>query len=579
MSQEQEPAWDLLPHDPERFFGLSGDYDVRTLKRAYNRLIRRFKPEQFPLEFQRIRAAFEELHDALRYDLPTRRPPETVVPIPTPAEKPAADVHRSASIERTDQEVFAEPSRTEPIPIFQRLDTESPEALHAELAQRRPKTPSDYVTLALMADAIEADPPEACDTRSFVDWLLSGLREYPEDWGMTRLLREYVATMDDRSRLMDVLIRAVDILPGSRFLYATEKAWDRLIREAPFDEIRDCLKQCEDKLAGDHRDDSLLVFNIHILKPIIWKADAEFVGELKETIDDHYHSLEHSLQIEYDLTASLVEYHAVRSEFINRGPCCRRIDQAIRDWCLLPEHEGDLSVLDCQYFISSQEHRLLDEFPDWKAGKETIPFAWREIVMDVLERLPEPEPIGETVARQRVRNVLVRMARRNSQTISYALGFGILLLFFPISVTVVVGAASLVIRAVWEFFTKHNFLLGLGNLLLAVGMLLAGCTAAYISLGVGRRITALRYRDWRRDLLSLLRIVPWEPIDVAKIVVEFEDEEYGDGEQIAGPKRIAPAMVDDPCLELFSLAQFCIHAAAPVPAGESPDIDAAALSR
>ncbi len=561
MSQEQEPAWDLLPHDPERFFGLSGDYDARTLKRAYNRLIRRFKPEQFPQEFQRIRAAFEELNDALRYDLPTRRP-ATVVPMPTPAEKPAADAHRSASIERTDREVSAEHPQVEPIPIFQRLDTESPESLHAELARRRPKVPSDYVTLALMADAIKADSSEACEAQSFVDWLLSGLREYPEDWGMTRLLREYVATLDDRSRLMDVLIRAVDILPGSRFLYVTEKAWDRLIREAPFDEFRDCLKQCKDKLAGDHHDDSLLVFNIHIMKLAVWKADAEFVGELKKTIDDHYHSLEHSLQIEYDLAASLVEYHAVRSEFIKRGPCCRRIDQAIRDWCLLPEHEGDLRVLDCQYFISSQERRLMDEFPDWKAGKETIPFAWREIVMDVLERLPEPEPIGETLARQRVRNVLVRMARRNSQTIRHALGIGILFLFFPISVTVVVGALSLGIRAIWEFFTKHNFLLGLGNVLLAVGMLLAGCIAAYISLRVGYRITALRYRDCRRDLLSLLRVVPWEPFDVAKIVVGFEDEEYGDGEQIAGPKWIAPHMVDDPCLELFSLAQFCIHAAA-----------------
>jgi len=79
MSDAGDPQWDLLPDHPEQFFSLSGEYDVRDLKRSYNRLIKRFKPEKFPEEFQRIRAAYERLNDALR------RNTAICFSIPTPA--------------------------------------------------------------------------------------------------------------------------------------------------------------------------------------------------------------------------------------------------------------------------------------------------------------------------------------------------------------------------------------------------------------------------------------------------------------------------------------------------------------
>ena len=62
-----EPDWSLLPHQPEAFFELQDDYDRKDLKRRYNRLLKQYKPEKFPEEFQRIRAAFEQLDNQLRY--------------------------------------------------------------------------------------------------------------------------------------------------------------------------------------------------------------------------------------------------------------------------------------------------------------------------------------------------------------------------------------------------------------------------------------------------------------------------------------------------------------------------------
>ena len=36
-----KPDWQLLPHDPQGFFGLADGFDRKDLKRSYNRLLRR----------------------------------------------------------------------------------------------------------------------------------------------------------------------------------------------------------------------------------------------------------------------------------------------------------------------------------------------------------------------------------------------------------------------------------------------------------------------------------------------------------------------------------------------------------
>ena len=64
---DEAPDFDLLPEDPEGFFSLEEGFGLRDLKRAYARLVRKHKPERHPVEFQRIRAAYEILETRLRY--------------------------------------------------------------------------------------------------------------------------------------------------------------------------------------------------------------------------------------------------------------------------------------------------------------------------------------------------------------------------------------------------------------------------------------------------------------------------------------------------------------------------------
>jgi hypothetical protein len=47
------------PTDPHELLGVPHDVNPRDLRRSYTRLIRTYKPEQFPEQFRRIRAAYE----------------------------------------------------------------------------------------------------------------------------------------------------------------------------------------------------------------------------------------------------------------------------------------------------------------------------------------------------------------------------------------------------------------------------------------------------------------------------------------------------------------------------------------
>ena len=62
MSDELPPdepqRW---PRDPYRLLGVDVRVDALELKRAYTRLIRKFKPEHFPEQFRRIRDAYETI--------------------------------------------------------------------------------------------------------------------------------------------------------------------------------------------------------------------------------------------------------------------------------------------------------------------------------------------------------------------------------------------------------------------------------------------------------------------------------------------------------------------------------------
>ena len=55
------------PSDPFELLNLERSVDARTAKRAYFKLIRKFKPDRFPVEFQKIREAYESVQGWLSW--------------------------------------------------------------------------------------------------------------------------------------------------------------------------------------------------------------------------------------------------------------------------------------------------------------------------------------------------------------------------------------------------------------------------------------------------------------------------------------------------------------------------------
>jgi hypothetical protein len=66
MTADDEPQWQLLPGDPLGFFELSEPFTEVDLRRRYNALLRRYKPERAPERFLQLRAAYEALRARLR---------------------------------------------------------------------------------------------------------------------------------------------------------------------------------------------------------------------------------------------------------------------------------------------------------------------------------------------------------------------------------------------------------------------------------------------------------------------------------------------------------------------------------
>ena len=199
MSAGDAPVdWSLLPQAPLAFFGLSASFARKELKRAYNRLLRQFKPEKHPQEFQQIRAAYELLDNQLRYgaasapsqtyhwktDEPataSASPPFEKRQRPEPAAAHAATPGAPTAPDRSP------PAPAPPAPLHVRLRQEPMAHLYRQLAEKQHKVPYDFYALAVMSDVVHRK-----DGLQFLRWILQGLAEHRRDPGLLSLLYEYL---------------------------------------------------------------------------------------------------------------------------------------------------------------------------------------------------------------------------------------------------------------------------------------------------------------------------------------------------------------------------------------------------
>jgi hypothetical protein len=194
------------PAEPNELLGVSFGVTPRDLRRAYNRLIRIYKPEQFPEEFRRIREAYEHLLQIAEWF--GQRAEAAAVPddepqlLPPPKEKASDDGASTWVPDEPRPEEKASESGF--VPARPRGPEEELEELWESAIAGRPLTAYDRLTQLNQQYAGRIDIylrlywlltlyPELDSRRAPADWLVQGLLETGMAGQLQELYREEVA--------------------------------------------------------------------------------------------------------------------------------------------------------------------------------------------------------------------------------------------------------------------------------------------------------------------------------------------------------------------------------------------------
>jgi hypothetical protein len=409
MSQDEPtPDWNLLPYQAEAFFQLPKEYDRTDLKRAYNRLLKRFKPDTFPQEFQKLRAAFEQLDAQMRYRESSGQSPDDEPAWASNLHFPSMNAPTFAPHpERDSPGTNAESDTLSPADaLLARLREVGAESMYQELAKKPTPSSLECYWLAILSDAV-FEPNQL----KFAEWLLVGLQRDPHESALFNLLYFYFRDEQlPESAMPRLLLETSRVIRTDRFYFLTESLWDRLVRSMPWDELESLLAQCRANI-NDHRIQGNLVFTCHLLRRAVWVAPLHSAEQLLDYLEANADLLSGGLDFDLEFNSQLLSYVRGRQAFVNRGKITTMIDDALRMYCLDPGHLADAKVSACQSYISQNPSELFDEVTYPMDGREVNLTPWIWACEDVLERSDGAVEVTASHAYEATFNLLKQIDR------------------------------------------------------------------------------------------------------------------------------------------------------------------------
>ncbi len=190
-----EPDWSLLPRDPVKFFALPEEWTENDLKVSYSSLIRKFKPDRAPDEFQKIRRAYETLKARL----------EQGSGATYTFQMSTSEDYESGSSGSWPDERWGILESPEPIVIG--IDPSEPEESFRQLLAKPTKSADDFVDLAILSDIVghESFP----DRGSFESWLWDGLKTYPRSRPLMEILAAHYNDPTNKTLDFEAAIKRV----------------------------------------------------------------------------------------------------------------------------------------------------------------------------------------------------------------------------------------------------------------------------------------------------------------------------------------------------------------------------------
>ncbi len=301
------------PTDPQTLLGVSSDISRRDLKRAYARLIKKYKPEHAPEEFRRLRAAYEKLDQQLEwreeYDLRRRlfadesqrssndtqaRPTEPTTDAPnarndeTPlatseADTGPTDIEASeVNLGRTGSRRQEESRPKNPDELWQwALDGGDLPQIYAELLgwrQRRPPTEIDFARLYWLTTLV----PDLEPDRDPCTWLIEGLRHHRSSTRLFEMLETEVRRRDGQvpAVLEDSLLDHGDV--AWRRVNLAELRWYAARRQSRFDVISKDFQSLK-RTFLDEPDQWLRLLNVG-LRQVVISHSVSLLEELRQEL-------------------------------------------------------------------------------------------------------------------------------------------------------------------------------------------------------------------------------------------------------------------------------------------------------
>lgn len=341
------PDWSALPDRAREFFGLPEDFDATALKRAYTALVRRFKPERHPEEFQRIRAAYERLEGELRYGSPR----------PAPAVRAMAEF------------AAAPPQTTTPAELLVKLGADGAlRHLRAALV----RTPREWCALALLEDELGDGFDRACAvlvdglqaTRGALEVanLLEGfLREAAHSPGCDELLQRLAECADQSGEDAGY--------PPELYWQLTHRVWNELSRSAAPAELLARVERAS-KTVGPVARMGELLFKLRLRRKWSLSAPAELLAKLDAELLDELRHLPPWAEPEFDLAQWLARYRGVREAFAQGHPLRAQLDGALEAIVSGDEQRADRALFEALMECRSNLAAVLKAFRYGDARQE-----------------------------------------------------------------------------------------------------------------------------------------------------------------------------------------------------------------
>jgi hypothetical protein len=239
------------PNNPFELLGVPPSVGERDLRRAYVRLIRIFKPEQFPEHFRRIREAYEAARHYRQFCASLEAPADAPA---LAAESPAAGLYLPETPEA------ATPAAEGPLP--RSLEEELDEAwtwavdgdetrAYARLLELQDRYP-ERSEICLQLHCLLSVAPELAPLRTPCDFVVQGLRQTGGSGPCWELYRREIEDNPAEAlteRFAELLHTTTEPTLLATFV---QWRWSAAGRQERFEVIGDDLPHLQARLAGDH---------------------------------------------------------------------------------------------------------------------------------------------------------------------------------------------------------------------------------------------------------------------------------------------------------------------------------------